>query len=319
MRRAFDSQPALFATPALLDHPALQALDEVEALIDWSRLAPLLPQGRGRTGRPGWPAMTLFRALLLGLWHELSDVKLEGQLARDLVFRRFCRLELDQAPPDASALGRFRMELEREGRLQTLLDEINAGLAEAGVVLEEGRVAIVDATVVEAARSRRATADPEAGSRVKLDGQGRRKGVWGWQAFVNADEDGFIHATAITPGNRHEITALHRLMRGGERQLYADAAYSAGWVRRALARAGVDDRVQRKGYRNRPLGAADRARNREIAVTRGRVEAIFGALKRSWGLARTRFLGEARNAAQLALTAIAWNLRKGATLRRSGA
>jgi IS5 family transposase len=319
MRRSFDSQPALFATPALLDHPALQALDEVEWLIDWSRLEPLLPQGEGRTGRPGWPAMTLFRALLLGLWHDLSDVQLEAQLARDLVFRRFCRLELDQAPPQASTLGRFRMALEREGRLQTLLEEINAGLAGAGVVLEEGRVAIVDATVVEAARSRRSTADPEAGSRVKLDGQGRRRAVWGWQAFVNSDEDGFIHATALSPGNRHEIRSLPRVITGGESQLYADAAYSAGWVRRALGRAGVADRVQRKGYRNRPLDAADRARNKEIAVTRGRVEAIFGALKRSWGLARTRFLGEARNAAQLALTAIAWNLRKGATLRRSGA
>ncbi|MGM0583907.1 MAG: transposase [Pseudomonadota bacterium] len=192
-------------------------------------------------------------------------------------------------------------------------------------------MAIVDATVVEAARSRRGTADPEAGSRAKLEG--RRRGVWGWQAFVNADGEadqetvrwtvsppnGFIRAKAVTPGHRHEITALHRLMRGGETQLYADAAYSAGWVRRALARAGLGDRVQRKGYRNRPLSAADRARNKEIAVTRGRVEAIFGALKRSWGLARTRFLGEPRNAAQLALTAIAWNLRNGATLRRSGA
>ena len=36
------------------------------------------------------------------------------------------------------------MELEREGRLQTLPGEIDAGLAEAGVAPEEGRVAIVD-------------------------------------------------------------------------------------------------------------------------------------------------------------------------------
>ncbi|MBT5001675.1 MAG: hypothetical protein HOI86_01010 [Tateyamaria sp.] len=33
----------------------------------------------------------LFRALLLGLWYDLSDVKLEAQLARNSMFRRFCR------------------------------------------------------------------------------------------------------------------------------------------------------------------------------------------------------------------------------------
>ena len=67
-------------------------------MLDWGRIEALLPQGEDSkaTGRPGYPSLTLFRALLLGLWYDLSDVKLSAQLARDLLFRKFCWLELDQ-------------------------------------------------------------------------------------------------------------------------------------------------------------------------------------------------------------------------------
>ncbi len=68
MRQSFSTQPALFAPQELFDHPALTALDHVEALIDWPQIEAFLPRGedRRRTGRPGYPALTLFRALLLG-------------------------------------------------------------------------------------------------------------------------------------------------------------------------------------------------------------------------------------------------------------
>src|SRR6056297_2728174 len=102
MRQSFSTQPALFAPQELYDHPALTALDDVEALIDWPGIEALLPCGEEghATGRPGYPALPLFRALLLGLWYDLSDVKLSQKLARDLLFRKFCRLEIDQGVPD---------------------------------------------------------------------------------------------------------------------------------------------------------------------------------------------------------------------------
>ncbi len=146
MRKSFTTQPALFATHGLPDQPALNALDEIESLIDWPAPEPLLPEGKGETGRPGYAAMALFCALLLGLWHDLSDVKPEAQLARDLMFRKFCRLELDQGVPQASIIGRFRIALEKPDRLEAVLTEINGQLSSRNVILQEGRVAIVDAT-----------------------------------------------------------------------------------------------------------------------------------------------------------------------------
>lgn len=316
MRQSFSTQPALFAPQELFDHPALCALDEVEALIDWARIEALLPVGeeKAQTGRPGYPALTLFRALLLGLWYDLSDVKLSAQLARDLLFRKFCRLELDQGVPEASTLGRFRARLG--DRLDAVLGEVVAMLEEERVILTEGRVAIVDATIVEAAQSGLHTGDPEAGSAVKIGAKGRKRAVWGWQAFVNADEDGFIRRVTASPGNEAEIHSLADIVVGDETALYADAAYIGPRMRAIVEPSGMRDQVQRRGCNRRKLTEQDRARNVEIGVTRGRVEAIFGHWKRHWGLRRTRFLGLTKMRTLTGLAAIGWNLKKGARFRR---
>jgi len=316
MRQSFQTQPALFAPHELFDHPSLAVLDGVEALIDWGRIEAHLPCGAAQkqTGRPGYPAQTLFRALLLGLWYDLSDVALSAQLARDLLFRKFCRLELDQGVPDDSTLGRFRARLGR--RLEAVLDEIMAQLEAANVVLAEGRIAVIDATVVEAAQSKISTADAQAGSRVKVNVKGKMQAVRGFQAFVNADEDGFIRRVAVTPGNHAEVNSLEELVVGDEAELYADAAYIGPRTRAFLARHKMADRVQKRGARGPPLSAAGKARNVEIGVTRGRVEAIFGHMKRLWGMRRSRFMGLAKTRAHFTLAAIGWNLQKGARFRR---
>jgi IS5 family transposase len=229
------------------------------------------------------------------------------------LFRKFCRLELDRDVPEASTIGRFRGQLG--DRLDAVLAEIVAMLEDAGVILAEGRIAIVDATVVEAARSNLKTNDPEAGSAVKVTVKGRLQAVWGWQAFVNADEDGFVRRTAVSPGNRAEVDSLGTLVVGDETALYADSAYIGPRTRAILARTGMADRVQRKGCNRRKLTEADRARNVEIGVTRSRVEPIFGHWKRHWGLRRTRFAGLAKMQIVTALAAIGWNLWKGARFR----
>lgn len=41
-------------------------------------------------GEPAWPPLALFRALLIAMWHDLSDVKLAGALDDRALFRRFC-------------------------------------------------------------------------------------------------------------------------------------------------------------------------------------------------------------------------------------
>ena len=42
MQKSFATQPELFVTTRGLDHPALHALDDTEAVIDWSKIEPIL-------------------------------------------------------------------------------------------------------------------------------------------------------------------------------------------------------------------------------------------------------------------------------------
>ena len=91
-----------------IDHPILGSLDDTEALLDWSEIEKMLSSIYfSKIGRPSYPLLTLFRSLLLGVWYQLSDVKLVQCLYRDLLFRKFCRLELGGDLPEASTLGRF--------------------------------------------------------------------------------------------------------------------------------------------------------------------------------------------------------------------
>jgi|TARA_B110000902_G_C13830490_1_gene407323 IS5 family transposase len=42
MQKPFATQPELFVTTRELDHRALHALDDTEAVLDWSKIEPIL-------------------------------------------------------------------------------------------------------------------------------------------------------------------------------------------------------------------------------------------------------------------------------------
>jgi len=112
------------------------------------------------------------------------------------------------------------------------------------------------------------------------------------------------------------MDSLEALVVGDEAEFYADSAYIGPHTRALLSRHGMADRVQRRGARGRKLCPAKRARNREIGVTRGRVEPIFGHWTHLLGLGRSRFMGVVRTRIQIALTATRWNLWKGARMKQ---
>lgn len=320
MQKSFSTQPELFVSTSDLDHPILHSLDDTETLLEWSEIERLLSSiYASKTGRPSYPLQTLFRGLLLGLWYRLSDVQLAQCLYRDLLFRKFCRLELGAEVPEASTLGRFRTRLVEHDLWDQLLGEINRQLEAKNIIMSEGRINIIDATPIEAAQSGSGkgkdgnpTRDPEAGWHVKNNSRGNKKSTYGFSVHTGVDEDGFIHRQSVTPGNVHDSQERDSLLLGDETALYADAAYSSKQTRDKLAQLGIDDQVQRKGYRGSPLSEADRIRNQEIAVTRAGGERPFATYKWHYGLARTRFMGLAKNATVYGLAAMAANIRKGA-------
>ncbi|MCC8997569.1 MAG: transposase [Nitrosomonas sp.] len=55
--------------------------------------------------------LLMFKAILLGQWHSLSDAALEQTLCVRIDFLRFCGLSLSDAIPDETTLCRFRNRL----------------------------------------------------------------------------------------------------------------------------------------------------------------------------------------------------------------
>ena len=88
------------------------SLDRLCGLISWAPIGQLLePLYPASKGEPAWPPLAMFKALLLAVWYDLSDVKLAEALADRASFRRFCGFSSTEATPERTAFVRFRRAL----------------------------------------------------------------------------------------------------------------------------------------------------------------------------------------------------------------
>jgi IS5 family transposase len=291
-------------------------LEAIEALVDWVAVERLLaPVYASPTGRTSYPVLGLFKAVLLGAWHGLGDPELEAALSDRLSFRRFCGLPLDEAVPDHSTLWRFRDQLRRVELSEAVFAEVNRQLEQKGVVVKAGT--LVDATLIPAAAAEppkqkgggRSAADPDAAWAKRAKGGAH----FGYKLHAGVDAgSGIVRRAKLTPANVNEITIGPELVAGDEASVWADKAYVGPTMAQAIAVAGAKNRVQRRNQKNRRLRPSETRRNVLIGRVRGRVEGVFGTLKRSYGLARLRYMGLARNATGVLLTLTGWNLARAA-------
>jgi IS5 family transposase len=61
MQKPFVTQADLFVSSSDLEQPALYALDDTEAVLDWSKIELILSSiYAAKTGSPSYPLLTLF-------------------------------------------------------------------------------------------------------------------------------------------------------------------------------------------------------------------------------------------------------------------
>lgn len=313
-----------FADELLIEHSALLELDDINAFIDWARIETHLTSIYAKSeGNLSYAPLLMFKALLLQSWYGLSDPALEKQLARDLLFRRFVGLNLSDAIPDHSTIWRFRQALDKANVSKAMLAEVNAQLHTKGLLIKHGSVSIIDASVIEAQRSRpnkdkngNNTQDPDAAWNVKTAANGKKTSTFGFKIHVNVDEDGFIKATDFTAGNLHDSNVFTDLLSDKDTAVYADSAYPSKKHSEWLAAHGIEDRMIARAHRNKPLTHAQKAQNRLWAGTRCAVERTFGVLKLHYGMAKARYLGLKRNAMRVGLMCLAYNMKRGLNLQR---
>ena len=94
------------------------------------------PLSGSAKGEPAWPPLCLFKALLLAVWYDLSDVKLAEALDDRASFRRFCGFSADEATPERTAFVRFRRHLIARGLDKTLFDAVTGQLRAKAITVK---------------------------------------------------------------------------------------------------------------------------------------------------------------------------------------
>ena len=182
-------------------------------MVPWQRLEERIRPHyfRGQRGRRPYALAVMLRVHVVQLCYNLSDPAMKDLLYEAEPVRRFAGLRLTEALPDETAILHFRPLLERHQLGQGLFAEIKDHLEEQGVRLREGT--IVDATIIEAppsTRNRTGGRDPEM-RQVKKENQYH----FGMK----------LHSLSTTSANVHDVTQAHRLLHGGEQQVWGDAGY----------------------------------------------------------------------------------------------
>lgn len=310
-------------------------LARIDRLVDWRPITELLaPLEPSRRGAPGYPALMMFKLLLLQQWYRLSDPGLEEALADRMSFHRFAGLSLSDATPDHSTISRFRTALSAAGLGPRLFEEITRQIDACGLILRQGT--LIDASLVEAqvrrpgkpADAAPASSSPSdepaaaaAAPPSKLvtspldpDASWAKKGTkryFGYKAHIGVDlGSNIIRRARLTGAAVADTSMAEAVTPGDERALYGDKAYDSKARRQAVRARGAKDRLAHRPNKHHPLSHWQKQRNDGIARRRSAVERIFAIAKCWMGWRRVRYRGLQRNATHFDLICTAINLKR---------
>jgi transposase, IS5 family len=289
-------------------------LAEMERAVPWAELEKLVRPHAPKEepgiegGRPANSLAMMLRVYFCQQWYQLSDDAMEDTLYDIESVRRFCVGNNDREPiPDASSITRFRHMLEA-GRLQEkLFKRVNKLLEEKGILMREGT--IVDATIIHApssTKNREGKRDPEMT-------QTKKGNQWffGMKCHTGVDnKSGLIHTVRATTAKASDLSQLHALLHGQEREVLADRAYCSEEEKRFWAKHGVRFLTPTKKKPGQELSATTKLFNRRLSARRAIVEHPFHVIKRIFGYQRTRYRGILKNYLQQVTLAFLANLYK---------
>jgi len=214
-----------------------ETLEKIDNAINWQPIRKQIEKlyRFGGPGRPGFPGVTLFKALLLQSWYNLSDPATEEAIADRISFRKFLGLPLDEKVPDHSTIHRFRDRIAPI--MDTLFAMLTTQLEENGLVLKKGT--LVDASLLQS------TARPPSKGEGSNDkdatwGGRHQKPVYGYKAHVGMDRSSeLIRKADMTTASLHDTRRLRDMVSGDEAAVYADKAYHSRSHSKWLTKQGI--------------------------------------------------------------------------------
>ena len=315
-------------------------LDEIDHFMDWKPfekiLKKLVVRNANAVGNPAYPALIMFKCLLLQRLYNLSDEALEESLIDRISFLRFVGLGMEDDIPDATTICRFRNSLLEKKVGEKLFKEFIAQLQRQGLSISKGIA--VDASVIQSARHPRKVFEniPEDRDEPDLHTSSTEmqeiktvkvfsddaEAAWivkaglasyGYKLNMASDvETGIILGGHMTPANHSDMNELPKILEEipipkGTR-CFADKGYTSAANRTAVEEAGMKDGIMNKAVRGRKLTYWEQLRNRLISSFRSGIERIFGNLKRNFRFQRSRYVGRMKVEQEFFFVAFAANL-----------
>lgn len=293
-----------------------RVLEAINRLVDLSEAERALAATYSAIGRPGHRVAVMIRVMLLQHLYGLSDPQAEEQLRDRLSFQKFVGLSAEEPVPDETAICRFRERMIGCGLHERLLEMLNGQLEAAGYLLK--RTTLVDATLIESSRKRPLNEQARAGQAPDQDARYARKNgrsYYGYKAHVSADgRHQLICRAKLTPANVDDSQVFTELIDPKTRATYADKAYDSKANKAWLAAHRIANGILKKGATHIKLTEADHAKNARKKKARCHIERVFAHLKKWQHYRQVRYLGLVKNQLELTLKAVAYNLKRLATL-----
>lgn len=270
------------------------------------------------TGRPAWSPEKLFKVAFLQFCYDISDRRVEEELAFSLIFRYFVGLEADADPPDHTTICRFRSKLGVE-RFQAIFNQIVTLARQRGFVSD--RLHILDSTHIAAKvdlfrlKQERdedddhyvdsGSPDPDA----RFGRKSKDQGFYGYKEHCALDADsGLIVASETTPGQVCDHQVFVPLLAVKPQEVTADKIYDSQENRAILSACGVKNGIIARKKRRGRRPASQRVRPA--------IERKFAQMKQHHGLTQARYWGLAKMTIQCLLTALVVNCKRLVALTR---
>lgn len=280
-------------------------------------------------GRPPFNRLILFKALIIQSLYNLSDDQLEYQIVDRASFKRFLELKKSDKVPDSKTFWLFREQLIEKDVIIGLFKTFNETLDAAEVFANEGKM--VDASFVEAPRQRNTREEnkhiketgtapeqwkekPHKLCQKDVDARWTKKNntvFYGYKNHVKADtKTKLIEEYTVTDASVHDSQAMEQLLTEKDegQPLYADSAYTGEDQETVYKKKKVINKINEKGYRNKPLTEEQKANNKEKSRTRARVEHLFGFVETSMHGSIVRTIGIARAKAKIGMMNLTYNI-----------
>jgi transposase, IS5 family len=311
-------------------------LYRLDQFIDWRVFESTLNQALenktknpSKGGRPPFPKLLLFKALVIQSLYNLSDEQLEYQILDRSSFKRFLGLKKSDKVPDSRTFWLFREQLVKNEITKELFVAFNAMLDNAGIFAKEGTM--VDASFVNVPKQRNSREEnkhiketgeapgewkenPHKLSQKDIDASWTKKNevnFFGFKNHVKADQKTkLIEDYAVSDAACHDSQAVELLLSEQDRgrELHADSAYTGEELEELYKKYGIEAKINEKGYRNKPLTAEQKENNKEKSKVRARVEHVFGFMENSMNGSFIRTIGIARAKVKIGLMNIVYNM-----------